>query len=76
MRCLVCNSEMLLIEAVQADANTLPGFQHHTFLCSPCHDVERRLVFTGGKQLQPRLARIYLPARFQGEALRMLGRER
>jgi hypothetical protein len=24
---------MLLIEAVQADANTLPGFQHHTLLC-------------------------------------------
>jgi hypothetical protein len=51
MRCLVCNSEMLLIEAVQADANTLPGFQHHTFLCSPCHDVERRLVFTGVKTI-------------------------
>ena len=51
MRCLVCNSEMLLIEAVQADANTLPGFQHYTFLCSPCHDVERRLVFTGVKTI-------------------------
>ena len=73
MRCLVGNSEMLLLEAVQADANTLPGCQHHTFLCSSCHDVERRL---GVKQLQPRLARIYQPARFQGEALRVRGRER
>ena len=42
---------MLLIEAVQADANTLPGCQHHTFLCSSCHDVERRLVFTGVKTI-------------------------
>ena len=51
MRCLVGNSEMLLLEAVQADANTLPGCQHHTFLCSSCHDVERRLVFTGVKTI-------------------------
>jgi hypothetical protein len=67
---------MLLIEAVQADANTLPGCQHHTFLCSSCHDVERRLVFTGVKRIQPQLARIYLPASFPREALRMLGGER
>ena len=61
MRCLVCNSEMLLIEAVQADANTLPGCQHHTFLCSSCHDVERRLVFTGVKTITA-AARPDLPA--------------
>ena len=61
MRCLVCNSEMLLIEAVQADANTLPGCQHHTFLCSSCHDVERRLVFTGVKTITA-TARPDLPA--------------
>ncbi len=48
---MVYNSEMLLIEAVQADANTLPGSQRHTFLCSSCHDVERRLVFTGVKTI-------------------------
>jgi hypothetical protein len=24
----------------------VPGFEHHTFACSECHDVERRLVFT------------------------------
>src|SRR5204862_292419 len=57
----VCNSEMLLIEAVKADADTLPGFQHHTFLCSPCHDVERRLVFTGVKTITA-TARPDLPA--------------
>jgi hypothetical protein len=52
---------MLLIEAVQADANTLPGCQHHTFLCSSCHDVERRLVFTGVKTITA-AARPDLPA--------------
>ena len=27
MRCLVCNAEMILMEAVQADPTTLPGFE-------------------------------------------------
>jgi hypothetical protein len=45
MRCLVFNAEMLLMEAVPADPTTLPGFEHHTFLCSACNDIERRLLF-------------------------------
>ena len=49
MRCLVCNAEMLLMEAVPADPTTLPGFEHHTFLCSACNEIERRLLFTGTK---------------------------
>ena len=44
MRCLVCNAEMLLMEAVPADPTTLPGFEHHTFLCSACNRIERRLL--------------------------------
>ena len=50
MRCLQCNAEMTLIGAVPADA-TLPGFEHHTFLCSACNEIERRLLFTGTKSL-------------------------
>ena len=46
MRCLQCNAEMTLIGAVPADA-TLPGFEHHTFSCSACNEIERRLLFTG-----------------------------
>jgi hypothetical protein len=49
MRCLVCNTEMVLIEAVSADPTTLPGCEHHTFLCSACNNIERRLLFTGAK---------------------------
>ena len=49
MRCLVCNAEMLLMEAVPADPTTLPGFEHHTFLCSACNRIERRLLFIGVK---------------------------
>ena len=49
MRCLVCNAEMLLMEAVPADPTTLSGFEHHTFLCSACNRIERRLLFIGVK---------------------------
>ena len=49
MRCLVCNAEMLLMEEVPADPTTLPGFEHHTFLCSACNRSERRLLFIGVK---------------------------
>jgi hypothetical protein len=49
MRCLVCNTEMVLMEAVQADPTTLPGFEHRTFLCPACHDVERRLAYAGAR---------------------------
>ena len=49
MRCLFCNAEMVLMEAVQADPTTLPGFEHRTFLCPACHRIERRLAHAGAK---------------------------
>ena len=36
---------MLLMHAVQDDTMAVAGFEHRTFMCSDCHDVERRLVF-------------------------------
>ena len=49
MRCLFCNAEMVLMEAVQADPTTLPSFEHRTFLCPACHGVERRLAYAGAR---------------------------
>src|SRR5512139_3399231 len=49
MRCLFCNAEMVLMDAVQADPTTLPGFEHRTFLCPACHGVERRLAYAGAR---------------------------
>ena len=46
MRCLACNAEMILRKVVQDDTMAVPGFEHHTFMCSACHDVEQHLVFT------------------------------
>lgn len=49
MRCLFCNAEMVLMEAVQADPTTLPSFEHRAFLCPACHRVERRLAYVGAR---------------------------
>jgi hypothetical protein len=45
MRCMVCGAEMILMNVVQDDTMAVPGFEHRTFMCSSCHDVERRLAF-------------------------------
>jgi hypothetical protein len=46
MRCMACGAEMVLMSVVQDDTMPVPGFEHHTFMCSECNDVERRLIFT------------------------------
>jgi hypothetical protein len=43
---MACGAEMILMKVDQADPKLVPGFEHHTFVCSACHDLERRLVFT------------------------------
>jgi hypothetical protein len=37
---------MVLMNVAQDDTMIVPGFEHQTFTCSECQDVERRLVFT------------------------------
>jgi hypothetical protein len=46
MRCMACGGEMILMNVVKDDTMEVPGFEHHTFTCSECRDIERRLVFT------------------------------
>ena len=45
MRCMACGAVMHLVQVHPADTTMGPGFEHNTFECSGCHDVERRLVF-------------------------------
>jgi hypothetical protein len=45
MRCLACGANMILVNVVRDDTMAVAGFEHHTFMCSECHDVERRLAF-------------------------------
>jgi hypothetical protein len=53
MRCLLCDTEMMLMNVVQDDTMPVAGFEHRTFMCSSCHDVERRLVFVGAAEAIP-----------------------
>ena len=45
MRCMACGAEMILMNVIQDETMPVPGFEHRTFMCSGCHDVERRLAF-------------------------------
>jgi hypothetical protein len=42
---MACGAEMALMNVVQDDTMAVSGFEHHTFMCSGCGDVEQRLVF-------------------------------
>ena len=55
MRCLACGAEMNLVATIEDDTMPVAGFEHHTFMCLACGDVEQRLVFraAGGNEAQP-----------------------
>ena len=45
MRCMACGAEMILITVTEDVSMPVPGFKHHSYMCSKCHDTEQRLVF-------------------------------
>jgi hypothetical protein len=45
MRCLICDSEMILMHVKPDDTIPVRGFEWRTFMCSVCCDVERQLAF-------------------------------
>jgi hypothetical protein len=45
MRCVGCGAEMILVNVVRDDTMKILGFEHHSFRCVKCHDIDRRLVF-------------------------------
>jgi hypothetical protein len=53
MRCLACGADMILLNVVRDDTMPVAGFEHHTFMCSQCHDVERRLAFNKPSEQEP-----------------------
>jgi hypothetical protein len=50
MRCVPCGAEMHLVQAVGDDTMMVPGYEHHTFECSACREVERRLTFNRSRR--------------------------
>ena len=56
MRCLACGAEVHLMHVAQDDTMPVPGYEHRTFMCSACGDIERRFVFardTGQGHTEP-----------------------
>ena len=63
MRCMACGAKMALMNVVQDDTMAVPGFEHHTFMCSGCGDVEQRLVFAKPGEPGPSHAAPPMPAK-------------
>jgi hypothetical protein len=45
MRCVACGDEMILTNVAQDDRGAANGYEHHTFSCSTCREIEQRVVF-------------------------------
>jgi hypothetical protein len=46
MLCLGCGAQMRLVQVVKDTTMLVSGYQHHTWQCSGCSTVERRMTFT------------------------------
>jgi hypothetical protein len=49
MLCLACGAEMILVQVVKDTTMFVPGYENHTWQCSGCSTVERRMTFTREK---------------------------
>jgi hypothetical protein len=49
MLCLACGAEMRLVQVVKDTTMLVSGYEHHTWQCSGCSTVERRMTFTREK---------------------------
>ena len=46
LRCTACSAELILTNVIPDDTARIRGCEHLTFICSGCHVMERRVVFT------------------------------
>jgi hypothetical protein len=53
MLCLECGAEMRLVQVVEDTTMFVSGYEHHTWQCSACPTVERRMTFTREKTPPP-----------------------
>jgi hypothetical protein len=52
MLCMACGNEMLLLKVVEDTTMMVSGYEHHTYLCPKCGEVERRLAFRSDDDLR------------------------
>jgi hypothetical protein len=53
MLCMECGAEMKLVQVVEDTTMFVSGYEHHTWQCSACSTVERRMTFTREKTPTP-----------------------
>ena len=46
MLCVPCGAQMHLVEVRRDDTMMVRGYEHHTFECRSCGEIERRLTFS------------------------------
>ena len=46
MRCSSCKAELVLTSVMPEQTVAMRGFEHHIYVCSSCHSIERKVVFT------------------------------
>ena len=56
MLCLGCGAQMRLVQVVKDTTMLVPGYEHHTWQCSGCSTVERRMTFTSESTPPPMVA--------------------
>jgi hypothetical protein len=55
MLCWECGAEMRLVQVVEDTTMLVSGYEHHTWQCSSCSTIERRMTFTRQKTPTPRV---------------------
>jgi hypothetical protein len=50
MRCVACGTVMHLVQVAGDGTMMVRGYEHHTFECSACRQVERRLIFNRARR--------------------------
>jgi hypothetical protein len=53
MKCFICGSEMCLDPTAGEESVSVSGFEHRSFRCPSCGDVEQRLVFRAERDAAP-----------------------
>jgi hypothetical protein len=49
VRCLLCDTQMQLVEVIDDTTLVVTGYKRQIWRCSTCGDVERRMVFTSAE---------------------------
>jgi hypothetical protein len=61
MLCVACGAQMHLVEVRCDDTMMVRGYEHHTFECTGCREIERRLTFSSAKRASTgRIVQIFL----------------